>query len=575
MPETQDYLKKWYDVYLAHADQHNALAFDEWVSLREKCKRDLWFLAKEIFGLDLVEATHLPVCLHFVQKDPDKPLHQQDTIKRRLLLYPRYSYKSTLNIVDCVQWIIAFPQVRIIILTSAEELGEAFIEECRDYFTVYDDADRTKFQQLFPDHCVEAGDERKDLFTTPARTKFRKEPSVCARSILGTLPGWHCDVLKPDDAIVDKNSETEPLRTKVKRKMSSARKLLVSYGFMDVVGTRWHPDDYYGYMIQKAEELGIKILCKPARWLKEGRKGIDKALLGPDDYELLFEMNSAGEPQLTYEFLAQEEKDDPRSFAYQYLNDVTEAETFSFEVGLLRERTQSIATMPDKGGFIAATVDWATTANRQSDYSVIAIARINAPNLYVLDIQFGRWNFTELCYQIIKVARDWIPQAIHIEQSPGYEGLRLELQRQALFYRVNTSMVAFPKIDHAEGAKINRIKALQPLFKAGRLFLANSIQSLDMVYDQFCKFTGEKGKKRKDDIPDAIAMLLNFLPMYERPRELSKQEKEEREAKKQQAFFNALYPDDAYLETLNEQVEPEPVNPGGYHNDIFGDSGLT
>ena len=50
MPETQDYLKKWYDVYTESVSKQDALTFDEWKDTREQCKRDLWFLAKNLFA---------------------------------------------------------------------------------------------------------------------------------------------------------------------------------------------------------------------------------------------------------------------------------------------------------------------------------------------------------------------------------------------------------------------------------------------------------------------------------------------------------------------------------------------
>lgn len=538
--------------------------------MRHRCKTDLWFLAKDILALDLVESTHRPICEHFVQKDPATPFHElNDAHRRRLLLYPRYSFKSSINIVDTLQWIICYPDIRIMTMCAVEDLSILFLEELKEYFILREGAAMTPFQQLFPEHIVKPEDAGvQGEFITPARSKYIREPTVWATSMQSTLPGRHGDIFKLDDAITDKSCETEQQRDKAKRKITAARKLIASYGFMDVVGTRWHPDDYYGYMIDNAQALGVKVLCKPARWLKPASLHRKKEFLTRDDYEFLFQFDASGKPQLTHEFLAKEEEDDPRSFAYQYLNDVSAAANLSFDIGTLRSRTRPPTDFPTEG-LIVSACDWASTANSQSNYSVIVTALIQAPsNIYVLDIRYGKWQFRELAYQIVKNTKDWSPQRFIVEKSPGFEGLRLETQRQALSYNADIRNVAWFDMDSNANAKVNRIRALAPMFAAGRLFLSNQIHGLDKVYDQFLKFTGEAGKKRLDDIPDAIAFLLRFVSNSETARPLTAEEKNAREQRREDAMYRALFPD------VTAEVEEETPEPALNTADIFGNNGL-
>jgi hypothetical protein len=126
--------------------------------MRHLAQTNLWYLARYIIGNDwLVERTHKPVCDHFVQKDPDKEWDKQDTVKKRLLLYPRGSLKSTLNFIDTMQWILCFPDIVIIILTAADDLATDFVEELKNYFLAEKDDDTgawirsTLFQALFPE----------------------------------------------------------------------------------------------------------------------------------------------------------------------------------------------------------------------------------------------------------------------------------------------------------------------------------------------------------------------------------------------------------------------------------------
>ena len=67
--------------------------------MRERGKRDLFFLAKSILGYkDLTTRVHQPICDFFIQKDGTKSMYEQDAIKNRLLLFPRGHFKTTLDI---------------------------------------------------------------------------------------------------------------------------------------------------------------------------------------------------------------------------------------------------------------------------------------------------------------------------------------------------------------------------------------------------------------------------------------------------------------------------------------------
>src|SRR5919109_3045363 len=106
------------------------LSEQERKDLRFRCKVDLFFLAHDILGYDqLTEFTHRQLAEFFVQKDPSRGLYEQDEVKRRLLLFPRYGFKSTMNIADSIQWIICFPDVRILVLTGEKDLARGFVEE--------------------------------------------------------------------------------------------------------------------------------------------------------------------------------------------------------------------------------------------------------------------------------------------------------------------------------------------------------------------------------------------------------------------------------------------------------------
>src|SRR3954462_642625 len=152
----------------------------QWDAERFRAQTDLFWLAKDVLGYDLVHnwvcpehpaittedegpcplcelpmqrysggiptgtSPHRQICDSFVKKDPTKTIPNQDTLKKRILMCPRGSFKSSINEADTVQWIIAFPDIRIGLLTAAEDLAINFVSKIKSFFQVVEDGDEKK-----------------------------------------------------------------------------------------------------------------------------------------------------------------------------------------------------------------------------------------------------------------------------------------------------------------------------------------------------------------------------------------------------------------------------------------------
>src|SRR5262245_30593286 len=109
--------------------------------LRYKCQTDLYFLASEVLQKDVTEYTHRQMCDFFVKKDPKYKSFREfadayEGPKDRMMLVPRKAYKSTLMVIDELQWMICFPEISIIRMTAELTLAEAFIQEFKSYLVV-------------------------------------------------------------------------------------------------------------------------------------------------------------------------------------------------------------------------------------------------------------------------------------------------------------------------------------------------------------------------------------------------------------------------------------------------------
>ena len=518
--------------------------------LRNRCRTDLFFLAKTIFGKGLTERTHRPVTDFFVKKtnvglpenytqeELQSYLIQLDSHHVRMLMYPRGFYKSTLDGIDCVQWVINFPDIRILILTGEYSLAEQFMFEIRKYFTIVPKATLSLFQQLFPEFCIPAGEGSNLEFRCPAAHLGLPAPTIWINSIESTLSGWHCDIIKADDVVTDRNSITASNREKVIARFDGARELLDPHGFLDLIGTRYAVDDLYGVMLQRnvgLDDHDLKYYCDSA-WKRLPHVSKDKPILEltKDDVELRFP------EKFTFKVLRDKLIANEMLFRCQQLNEPVFSIDTIFDICSLRTATISPNSFPADGEVYIAW-DWAHTTNEKSNYSVGVVAKKDEQDrLFILDMVRGKFRPDELAYQVVKLIQMYSPRRTMIEETNGAGFFKLEITRLAAAMHVALNLDWIPVDVHAQ-AKLDRVRGLQPLINTGRFFFSSTLSQMDKIYDEFTKFTGTKG--REDDIPDACSFLLRLLPKYFSYRELKEAEITAQQSARDKQLYKELFPE--------------------------------
>lgn len=477
--------------------------------LQYRCKTDLFFLSREVLGYrDLTERTHRELCDFFVKKDPAKDIYEQDQVKDRLLLAPRGAFKSTLDICDAVQWIICFPNIRILILTGAMDLAEMFVAEAQEHFTVR--GEPTNFQKLFAEFCIEPKQQLVGRFTVPCRTKWWREPTLLANSIDSNLSGMHFEIGKADDPVTNRNSKTETNCQEVTRVLHVNWKMVHPEGYRDQIGTRYTPIDAHQHAIANSQEGEIKVLIKQAWRLKpEIERDIRNGTMDPRELEasdcewLMFP------EKLSFKFLKKELIKDLPSFYSQYMNDPVVAGNVIFTLDLLRNATVPHMQLP-KEGEVRVTWDLAQATSKASDYSAGAVTRAFDGRIYVEDVVHGRYVPSELASKIVLTAQRWGTHNVGIEKSPGAIFLGPELARKSQEYSWPV-LIEWIETDKSLEAKRKRVHAIEPLVRSQRLIFSSAINCMDELYEQFTCF----GSVAHDDIPDAIALACRNLPRTE------------------------------------------------------------
>jgi predicted phage terminase large subunit-like protein len=533
---------------------NGVIRFREWLDLRDKARKDLFWLGR-LLGNDFFHDTHQQMCDMFVKKQFDglyfpgfnrTDVHEMIAEQKRfdangkptrtmMLFAPRSSFKSTIDGVDAIQWLLNAPDIRILIMTSTLRLSKELMAEVKKHLYLAPRAEASAFQLLFPEYILTgiAGRSREPI-VCPAANFVSREPHVWVTSLDSSFVGSRCDIRKIDDAVEDKNSATDELRDSLKEKIKSTGALVESWGFTDVIGTRYYTNDWYGWrMGQVPDPEDVTNSTEPFAYLslsawkpKPGFEIIYQLLLekkgGVNDVtedmvDLFFPYKM---PFRVLRTRLNEYKE--RGFKNQYLNvatDPQEEDDFAvhFTKEVLRAHTYAKAAMPKVGEKIV-TLDFSYTSNSNSDWSVLAAVlrherEDGTQELVVEDIDYDKWKGSELVDHTIWFLRKHNPAITIMERANGSEFFMLALQARARAMGIEhvLNSIRIVDVDNTKNAKATRIKTLEILLADDRLhFVAGTW--IDELYRQFERFTGETKKGRKDDIPDSISLASRRLP---------------------------------------------------------------
>lgn len=536
--------------------------------------------------------THEEICNDFfVRKDPTKKTFKKfadeyntDADKKeRLLLVPRGGFKSTMNMVDSIQYVICWPETTILVLSGVLRLANAFVGEIKGHFTLEEtqkeewagvygfklgyrpktltDDTPSIFQALFAEHCIPPDDGAANIFQTRAATQLR-EPTIFSASIEQSLTGFHVCVLKLDDVVTNENSLTIERLKAVNKQVSINQAMLHPYGFYDKIGTWYDSEDTYGQDIKNrdkyaeaGENFPMKIYIRPCWWPTEEAKkqGKIEEEMVETDWNLWF--NRPG--QLTYQFLRNKKKTDPY-FAIKYLNDPTQMHVVKFPRELLVRKTIPAVEVPGTG-MVVTCVDTAFSTQSWADYTVIITALIYGGRFYVIDMKRGRYDEYTLPAMIATTASQWKPKQICIEETGAIKYIAREVYREMDKLKIRVPVRLVPL---GQGSKKNskNVKAGPVLRFLGddRLKFVNTCPQLEELYDELSKFG--TAASMHDDIVDALAIMVNeFSPYADMTARMTEQNLDiSPDERKMRAFYNQTY-EGKYRNAALEFPEQHPA----------------
>ncbi len=157
---------------------------------------------------------------------------------------------------------------------------------------------------------------------------------------------------------------------------------------------------------------------------------------------------------------------------------------------------------------IFTTVDLAISEKESADYTVVCTVGVNSENhWFVLDVNFGRWDPSKTMDAIFESVSRY---------KPIYVGMEKVAYQAALSHFIEKEMpkrnVWFTVKDlEAKEKKEERIKAIQPRFKAGTVWFPMGASFLGELEGELLSFP----KSLHDDLTDALAYIdqIQFAPV--------------------------------------------------------------
>jgi predicted phage terminase large subunit-like protein len=154
---------------------------------------------------------------------------------------------------------------------------------------------------------------------------------------------------------------------------------------------------------------------------------------------------------------------------------------------------------------VFATLDPASSKELGACFRAIIIcARMKDGHWYIVDVPYGRWDSVELLDKMFSAVRRWGIRRFGIEK-----GMFKQVFEPFIYKEMTKRNVRFSieEIEHAKaGSKLERIKMLQPRFRAHAVWFPNEAEWLDEIKAELAGVTRTEIKSQFIDLVDALAM---------------------------------------------------------------------
>lgn len=422
--------------------------------------------------------------------DPEAP--DRDIYVYKMVLWPRGAFKSTVFDVAYACWLIACnPNIRILVASETAKQARSFVEQAKEII------DSEWYRERFGVHRGKRWAQGQ-MYSALRTDKHIKEPTLQASGVGEVRTGFHWDFVIMDDVCSQENTRTPEAIEALFFWFGETLAQLDPGCRLLVIGTLHHFADIY-CRIQKNPEMRKLFEFYIHAW--------SDPVVDPrsaDPAELFFP------GRLTRAYVAQQKALlPPRLFACFYENRPTTEEEQLF-------RPEYFKVIPDADipphvwGYIYT--DFAFIAEEKkkgrADRTAFWVVALDCNRTaYVVDFYVGRWKPSDS----VRIACDlWNRyhdklslKGVVIEDTSHKEMLA------SLFEEIRRDTFTRPKIipigGRSQEIKDIRIEGVEPRFRSGRIFFAQSLKDQFRKWRPMIDEMTEWPFSQHDDIPDAIS----------------------------------------------------------------------
>lgn len=460
--------------------------------IAEHCKGNFWDFNRLIGHLDMNEI-HKELC-SFVQSD---------SLASKLILMPRYSFKSSVCTIAYSLWKLANNlDERILIYSDATSKAIGFLNSIKAH--IEGKVKGSLFRSVYgawETDSARGGKWNEDQIVVSIRGTSYPEPSVDTGGIETSKVAFHYDTIIFDDIVSDKNITTKDQMDKVAECYKKALSLLKPGGRVLITGTRWHFGDLYGRIIAENDVKKSFIV-----FLKQAEK---------DEKYGEYPFSNIG---LTREFLTKQKVEQGSSiYSCIYQNNPVSDETSVFKL----ENFAFYGRIKTDDLYITVTCD---PAGEGEDFTAITTVGTDSNmDMHVLDVINEHLQPSEIVEKIINLQYKYKFQILGCETNFFRGMLEAEIKRRRdQEHKENPEKFRLFGVHEFEASsrrgtgKHTRIMALQPFHERGAIkFPGERLELLEKGFSelgwQMVQYTHDGAKSPHDDAIDSLAYHVTLI----------------------------------------------------------------
>lgn len=332
-----------------------------------------------------------------------------------MCLFPRDHQKSAMIAYRAAWEITKNPAVTILYISSTSGLAEKQLKFIKDILK------SPVYQRYWPD-MIHPDEGKREKWTSseimvdhPIRvSEGVRDATVFTAGLTTGITGLHCNIAILDDVVVKENAFTAEGRKKVSDQYSLLSSIETTNAREWVVGTRYHPKDLYGKILEISEDIysedgdlvDTQLVYEVMQEEVEDQGDGTGAFLWPRQQRgdgMWFGFNTQILARKRAKYL------DKTQYHAQYYNNPNDPGNEDIDSSLFQyynydklKKDQGDWTYGGKKLSIFAAMDFAFSLKDTADYTALIVIGVDHEgNIYILDIDRKKTNKTKEYYKMV------------------------------------------------------------------------------------------------------------------------------------------------------------------------------